>query len=60
MKDKRTDIGKMARNSHKIAILLLLFVLIQTIHMGKAMLGKVYLISYSLLYHDFSKCSNEN
>ena len=27
---------------------------------GEAMLGKVNLISYPLLYHDFSKCSNEN
>ena len=32
MKDKHTVGGKMARNSRKIAILLLLFVLIQTIY----------------------------
>ena len=31
MKDKHTFGGKMARNSRKIAILLLLFILIQTI-----------------------------
>ena len=34
MKDKHTIGGKMARNSRKIAILLLLFVLIQTISMA--------------------------